>query len=72
MAKPTPADSDSSDLTDIFKNVNLVNKVVGIVGGADHARQVAAAVKACGSVEAFLQHVELVEGIRLTETGKAE
>ena len=45
-------------------NVALVNAVVGTCGGAEQARQVAEAVRACGGVDAFLQHLELVAGIR--------
>jgi hypothetical protein len=30
----------------------------------DQARQVAEAVRACGGIDAFLQHLDLVAGIR--------
>ena len=64
---PAPASAAPSpglDLSATLANVALVNAVVGACGGADAARKVAEAVKACGSVEAFLQHLELVAGIR--------
>ena len=53
-----------SDLPAVLANVALVNKVVGTCGGSENARQVAEAVRACGGLEAFLQHLELVAGIR--------
>ena len=52
------------DLSGVFSNVTLVNAVVGVAGGVDQARQVAEAVRACGGVDAFLQHLDLVAGIR--------
>jgi hypothetical protein len=65
---PAPAAAPTApDLTGVFKNVTLVNKVVGLVGGSANAKQVAEAVRACGSVDAFLQHVDLVAGIRPAE-----
>jgi hypothetical protein len=48
----------------VFANVALVNKVVGTAGGVEQARQVAEAVRSCGGVDSFLQHLDLVAGIR--------
>lgn len=62
---PAPA-SAPSKLTSVFATVSQVNAVVGAVGGVDQARQAAEAVRACGSVEAFLQHLDLVAGIKTT------
>jgi len=65
---PKPAVSSApSDLTKVFSNVALVNKVVGVAGGVDQARKVAEAVRACGGVDAFLKHLDLVAGIRTSE-----
>jgi hypothetical protein len=63
-AAPAAPKSPTADLTGVFANVALVNKVVGVAGGVDQARQVAEAVRACGGVDAFLQHLDLVGGIR--------
>ncbi len=52
------------DISEVFANIDRVNKVVDAAGGVDQARQVADAVKSCGSVEAFLKHLDLVSGIR--------
>ena len=68
--KPAPkatASAAPADLTKVFANVALVNKVVGIAGGVDQARKVAEAVRACGGVDAFLKHLDLVAGIRTSE-----
>src|SRR5262249_34808273 len=65
---PKPAVSSApSELTKVFANVALVNKVVGVAGGVDQARKVAEAVRACGGVDAFLKHLDLVAGIRTSE-----
>ena len=48
----------------MFANVALVNEVVGTAGGVEQARQVAEAVRSCGGVDAILQHLDLVAGIR--------
>ena len=53
-----------SDLSGVLSNVALVNTVVGASGGVEQARQVAEAVRACGSVDAFLQHLDLVAKVR--------
>lgn len=58
-AAPAP-----SDLSTVFANVTLVNQVLGRCGGVDNVRQVAEAVRACGGVDAFLQHIDLVAGLR--------
>ena len=61
----TPASTPAtSDLTAVLANVALVNRVVELCRGVENTRQVAEAVRACGGVDAFLQHVELVAGIR--------
>ena len=52
------------DLTAILANVALVNAVVGACGGVETARRAAEAVRACGGVDPFLQHLDLVAGIR--------
>lgn len=65
VAPKEPAVAPASpDLGAVFANVNLVNRVVGVAGGVENARQVAEAVRACGTVDTFLQHLELVAGIR--------
>ncbi|QJW95414.1 hypothetical protein [Frigoriglobus tundricola] len=64
MVAATTPSSPSPDLTTMLANVALVNSVVGACGGAESTRKVAEAVRACGGVEAFLQHVDLVAGIR--------
>jgi hypothetical protein len=63
-----PASAPGLDLNVVLSNVALVNKVVGVCGGVDAARQVAEAVRACGSVDVFLQHLDTVAGIRTTAT----
>jgi hypothetical protein len=62
----TPTPSSSPELSTVLANVALVNKVVEACGGPEPARKVADAVRSCGSVEAFLQHLDLVAGIRGT------
>ncbi|QEL20447.1 hypothetical protein [Limnoglobus roseus] len=68
LTAPTPSSdvtpTRSSDLASVLSNVALVNTVVGVCGGVAEARQVAEAVEACGGVSAFLQHLDLVAGIR--------
>lgn len=59
-----PLASAGLDLAGVLANVALVNVVVGACGGAEAARKAAEAVRACGGVDAFLQHLELVAGIR--------
>lgn len=54
----------TTDLTGVFANVTLVNQVVSAAGGVENARRVAEAVRACGGVDAFVQHLDLVAGIR--------
>jgi hypothetical protein len=65
MSASKPVVSTPTDVNIVFSNVNLVNKVVGVAGGVDQARQVAEAVRSCGGVEPFLKHLELVAGIKL-------
>jgi hypothetical protein len=52
------------DRTAVFANLTRVNKVVGACGSVEAAREAAEAVRACGGVDAFLAHLELVAGIR--------
>jgi hypothetical protein len=66
--RPAPAASGAPDLSAVFANVALVNRVVAACGGVENARQVAEAVRVCGGVDVFLQHLDLVAGIRTTET----
>jgi hypothetical protein len=64
---PAPKSSPASapaGVSAVLANVALVNKVVGAAGGVEQARQVAEAVRSCGGVDAFLQHLDLVAGIR--------
>jgi hypothetical protein len=58
-AAPAPA-----GLSAVLANVALVSNVVGAAGGVEPARQVAEAVRACGGVDQFLQHLDLVASIR--------
>lgn len=60
MTVPAPG----IDLAGVLSNVSLVNAVVGACGGVEPVRKAAEAVRACGGVDAFLQHLELVAGIR--------
>jgi urease gamma subunit len=55
------------NLSSVFANVTRVNSVVSACGSVDVARDVAEAVRACGSVAAFLQHLEVVAGIRRSD-----
>lgn len=57
-------------LAGVFANVALVNKVVGLCGGPENARQVADAARTCGGLEAFVQHLDLVAGIRAGDGSK--
>ena len=57
-AGPVPA-----DVAAVLANVALVGRVAGLCGGPGNARQVAEAVRACGGVDEFLQHLDLVAGI---------
>src|SRR5262249_60606455 len=53
---PKPAVSSApSELTKVFANVALVNKVVGVAGGVDQARKGAEAVRAGGGGGAVLK-----------------
>jgi hypothetical protein len=52
------------DLSSIFSNVAKVNEVIAACGGVDRIRGVTEAIRACGSLEAFLQHVDLVADLR--------
>lgn len=61
---PSLEPTTSPDLTAFLANVSLVNRVVGQCGGIENAQQVVDAVRACGGLEAFLQHLETVATIR--------
>ena len=63
-AAPPAASPATGELGLVLANVSLVNKMVGTCGGVDQARQVAEAVRSCGSVDMFLQHLDIVAGIR--------
>lgn len=64
-AAPAPAmSSPGLTLTTVLANVALVNKVVEAAGGVEPARHLAEAVRSCGGVDEFLQHLDLVAGIR--------
>jgi hypothetical protein len=56
--------SGGPELAAVLANVALVNTVVGACGGVETARQAAEAVRACGGVDAFLKHLDLIAGIR--------
>jgi len=64
VARPIQATAASSGLAEVLANVALVNRVLGLCGGADNARHVAEAVRSCGGIDPFLQHLDLVAGIR--------
>ncbi len=61
---PTTPAAATIDLSAVLANVALVNAVAGQCGGVENARRAAEAVRACGGVEPFLQHLDLVAGIR--------
>jgi hypothetical protein len=45
-------------------NMASVHRVALACGGVEPARQVAEAVRACGGVDAFLQHRDLLAGLQ--------
>lgn len=59
-----PAGQVAPEFAAVLANVARVNQVLGLCGGTENTRQAAEAVRACGGVDAFLQHLELVAGIR--------
>jgi hypothetical protein len=63
-ATPVPASPIPADLTSVLANVARVNAVVEACGGVEPVRQAAEAVRACGGVDGFLVHLDLVAGIR--------
>ena len=63
VAAPLPA---TIDVAGVLANVAMVNTAVGVSGGVEQARKVAETVRACGSVDAFLQHLDLVAQLRGT------
>lgn len=66
-APATPA--AAADLQGVLGNVALVNKIVGVCGGIENARQTAEAVETCGGLQAFLKQLELVAEIRASKEG---
>ena len=62
--RPSRSPTAEPDLSAAFDNVARVNTVAGACGGIETAREVAEAVRPCGSVDAFLQCLDLVAGIR--------
>ena len=69
LAKPVPAKpaadkASSGKLGAVLSNVALVNAVVTACGGVENARSAAEAVQACGGVGPFIQHLELIAGLR--------
>lgn len=69
VSAPAATAPGTPDLAGVLGNVALVNKVVGLCG-VENARQTAEAVQACGGLDAFLQHLELVAAIRGSEGAK--
>ncbi|HVK11882.1 MAG TPA: hypothetical protein VM597_24125 [Gemmataceae bacterium] len=58
------ADPAAPELAGVLANVALVHRVVHAAGGVEPARQVAEAVRACGGVTEFLQHLDLIAGMQ--------
>ncbi|MFO0823272.1 MAG: hypothetical protein U0792_09145 [Gemmataceae bacterium] len=56
------------DLSEVLGNVALVNKIVGLCGGVENARETAKAVETCGGLKPFLQVLDLVASIRPADT----
>jgi hypothetical protein len=73
VSSPAPSASmpvttpSSPDLAGVFAKVTLVNQVLLLCGGVENARQLAEAVRTCGGIDPFLQHLDLVAGIRKSE-----
>ncbi|WP_439626164.1 hypothetical protein [Gemmata sp.] len=68
-AKTEPAADQgtaAADPSPVLANVALVNTVVTVAGGVEQARKVAEAVRACGGVDPFLLHLDLVAQVRGT------
>jgi hypothetical protein len=61
---PAPAAGGGGDLAAVLANVALVNRVIDACGGGENVRQAAEAVRSCGGVDPFLQHLDLLLGIR--------
>ena len=53
----------AQDLAAVFANVVLVDRVRTLCGGTENARHVVEAVRACGGVDPFLLHLDLVAGL---------
>ena len=58
-----PSAGGAPDLAAVFANVVLVDRVRSLCGGAENARHVVEAVRACGGVDPFLLHLDLVAGL---------
>jgi hypothetical protein len=63
-ALPAPPGAEAPNVAVVLANVALVHRMANAAGGAEPARQVAEAVRACGGVDEFLQHLELVAGMQ--------
>jgi hypothetical protein len=63
-ALPVPSAASASNVSGVLANVALVHRVANAAGGVEPARQVAEAVRACGGVDEFLQHLDLIAGIQ--------
>lgn len=62
--EPAAPAAPAPDLRAVLANVALVNGLLDACGGVEGARKVAAAVQACGGVEPFLLHLELISQVR--------
>lgn len=67
-ATAAPVTAPALDLRGVFTNVSLVSSVLAECGSPEAARKVAEAVKACGGVESFLLHLDLIEQVRSSTT----
>jgi hypothetical protein len=63
--KPSSAPT-KANLTGVLATVASVHRVVGLCGGIENARQAGEAVRTCGGVDEFLQHLDLLAGISVT------
>lgn len=61
---PTKPTTPSDKLGMVLSNVALVNAVVSACGGVENARSAAEAVRACGGVDPFIKHLDLIADIR--------
>ncbi|HVK14889.1 MAG TPA: hypothetical protein VM597_39490 [Gemmataceae bacterium] len=63
-ALPIPPATPGADVAAVLANVSHVHRVALACGSIEAARQAAEAVRACGGVEGFLQHLDLVAGLQ--------